>query len=866
MWPTLEPVSNRAVTVRRVLVGLGAVLVIALIAAAVVGISFARRPSPQVTGELELTGLSAPVSVLRDESGVPHIFGDSLTDLARAQGYVHAQERFFEMDVRRRVASGTLAALVGDGALTSDKTIRTMGWRRVAEAELPTLDPQTRQVLQAYADGVNAYLKGRSTSQVALEYAVLSVRVPVGSIPEWSPVDSLVWLRAMSWDLKANYRDELARARMAGRLTAAQIQAVYPPYPYLEHPAILSSQEWQPSSSGGQLGSAGEPLAEVTSPAAQRRYAAVEDALAAVPDLVGRGEGIGSNSWVVTGKHSATGKPILANDPHLATSQPGIWIQNSIQCRTVSASCPLSVSGFSLAGVPGVIIGHNQSIAWGMTNMAPDVSDFYLERIRDGQVQLDGAWSPVQTRSERIEVAGGDPVTITVRSTSHGPVLSDVLEPLAEAGRSAPVAGKGATDEDFAVSLAWTGLQPTTTADAILGLNLATNFSEFRAAAAKFAVPAQNLVYADTSGHIGYQAPGLIPVRISAVSGAPAGYWPAPGWDSSYSWRGFVKPADLPWVLDPTDEMIVTANQAVTQASRPFLTTDWDYGYRAKRITDLITGAGALTPAAMAQIQMDDTNLFADSLSAALVKIPLASDSFTREAQDLLRAGTSATPASGEGSAAAAYLNAVWQALTELTFDDDLPSGMRADGGARWRAAFAQMLEDPKSTWWDNKRTLTVVESRDEILRLALVQAREELTRKLGKDPATWEWGQLHQMTLKHAILGGDTTPGIVQWMVNNGPYAVSGGGAIVNATSWDAGTGFGVVAAPSMRMVVDLANLDGSTWISLSGVSGHPFNDHYADQTQDWVEGRQRPWRYSENAIREAGVDELTLKPMAAS
>ena len=176
------------------------------------------------------------------------------------------------------------------------------------------------------------------------------------------------------------------------------------------------------------------------------------------------------------------------------------------------------------------------------------------------------------------------------------------------------------------------------------------------------------------------------------------------------------------------------------------------------------------------------------------------------------------------------------------------------------------MLEDPKSTWWDNKRTLTVVESRDEILRLALVQAREELTRKLGKDPATWEWGQLHQMTLKHAILGGDTTPGIVQWMVNNGPYAVSGGGAIVNATSWDAGTGFGVVAAPSMRMVVDLANLDGSTWISLSGVSGHPFNDHYADQTQDWVEGRQRPWRYSENAIREAGVDELTLKPMAAS
>lgn len=847
-------------TLRRVLLGLVALLLIALVAATVVAVSFTRRPFPQVSGEISIGGLSAPVTVLRDKTGVPHLFGSSLTDLARAQGYVHAQERFFEMDVRRRSASGTLAALVGPAAVAGDSIIRTMGWRRVAEAELPALAPRTRQVLQAYADGVNAYLSRRSTSQVALEYALLSTSVPVGSIPEWTPVDSLVWLKAMAWDLRANYRDELARARMAGRLPLAQIQAVFPPYPAKDHEPVLSPQEWSPSQGSGILRSPAEVLPEIVAAPAQRRYAAVDAALAAVPELVGRGDGVGSNSWVVTGARSSTGKPLLANDPHLAVSQPGIWIQNSLSCRTISDSCPLAVSGFSLAGVPGVIIGHNQSIAWGMTNMAPDTSDFYLERVRDGSFQLDGTWTPLTTRTERIDVAGGEPVMLMVRSTGHGPVLSDVLDQIAEAGRSAPLPDKADQGESYAVSLAWTGLRPTTTADAILGLNLARNFDEFRSAAASFAVPAQNLVYADTAGHIGYQAPGLIPIRVSAIPGASPGYWPAPGWDSAYSWRGFVDHKDLPWTKDPADEMIVAANQAVTAGSGPFLTADWDFGYRAQRITERVKAGGALTPETMAEIQMDATNPFARSLIEALQRVPLDDDPFTQEAQDLLRTWDYQSAASGEGSAAAAYVNAVWNELLELTFDDDLPTGMRADGGARWRGAMAGLLTDVKSPWWDNKLTINVVEGRDEILRQALVKARSDLTRRLGKDPGQWQWGQLHQMTLRHKILGTDASPGMVRWMVNNGPYAVSGGSAIVNATSWDAGTGFAVTAAPSMRMVVDLADLDSSRWIALSGVSGHPFHEHYADQTEDWVAGRQRPWRFTEEAVRRDDPEELTL------
>ena len=388
-------------------------LVVAALVAGVVVTTTVRASLPKTTGTADLPGLGADVSVLRDDSGIPHLYGDSITDLARAQGYVHAQERFFEMDLRRHVTAGRLAELVGADGLESDKVIRTMGWRRIAEEELPTLQPQTRQVLQAYAEGVNTYLRGRSPGAVAVEYTLLGLRLPDVTIEEWTPVDSISWLKAMAWDLRGNYEDELARARLSGRLSPAQIAQIYPPYDSATRPPILSDQEWSPTDAGRPVSSsvpsalteatasapttsdavaspraAAAPAAAaasaddpVVSASAQQAYAVVQDALDAVPQLLGRGEGIGSNSWVVAGSRTSTGKPLLANDPHLALGQPGVWIQNSLRCRTVSSTCPLDVSGFSFAGVPGVIIGHNADIAWGMTNLKPDVTDFYLERV-----------------------------------------------------------------------------------------------------------------------------------------------------------------------------------------------------------------------------------------------------------------------------------------------------------------------------------------------------------------------------------------------------------------------------------------------------------------------------------------------------
>jgi len=842
-------------------------LVVVLVAGFALAFTAVRRPFPNHSGEIAIAGLSGPVEVLRDERGVPHIFADTADDLAMAQGYVHAQDRFFEMDLRRHATAGRLAELVGAAGVDSDKVVRTLGWRQVAEQELPMLEPRTRRLLQAYADGVNAYLAGHpSPSSIALEYVVLAQQFGPYSPQEWTPIDSLAWLKAMAWDLKGNYEGELTRARIAGRTTENQIPQLFPPHNFEARPPILSGQEWDPSTSGptDQRFSSvpGVPLGDVDR--VEAAFADVAAAVDAMPEFLGRGDGIGSNSWVVTGSRSATGKPILANDPHLGVGIPSIFYQVGLHCRARTSSCPFDVAGYSFAGLPGVIIGHNDRIAWGLTNLAADVTDFYLHRIRDDKEYFrDGEYIPLETRTETISVAGGADETITIRSTVHGPVLSDVLPAVAEAGASAPVEGREVR-ESYAVSLAWTALTPGRTADAMIGFNTASNFAEFRRAAEKFVAPSQNLIYADVDGNIGYQAPGLIPIRTSARQGAPPGYWPAPGWDSNFDWRGFVPFDQMPWTYNPDSEFIVAANQPVTESPKPFLSSEFDHGFRSTRIRDLIESAAEpFTVEAVQQMQLDSYDSFAPTLVAALLQTDTSDDPFTAEAQRLLVDWDFTTPgdSSSEG-AAAAYYNAVWKNLLALLFDDELPRDLWVSGGSRHREAVAELLRRPDSPWWDNKQTPGITEERDEILRQALHEARLELTKQLGKDPQQWDWGKLHTLELEHAVLGGDGVPGPLRWLVNRGPYRMPGGSAIVNAHGWSANVGYEVDWGPAMRMVVDLADLDASTWVNQTGQSGHAYHSHYDDQVDAWVKGEQFPWPHSETAVRESVSNALTLIP----
>ena len=833
--------------------------VVLVLAGGVAAVRTVRASFPQTSGTLDVTGLDDEVRVLRDDAGVPQVYASTSHDLFFAQGFVQAQDRFFEMDVRRHLTSGRLSELFGPTTLAADKVVRTLGWRDVAEREVARLDSETLAGLEAFSAGVNAYLADRSTGDLSLEYTLLSLDGLDYSPEDWTPADSVAWLKAMAWDLRGNMQDEIDRALASTRLEPEQVAELYPDYPYDRHaPAI-------PDASGGPA-----PTAEQSARApALAALADVREALDDLPAAVGTGEGVGSNAWVVDGAHSSTGQPLLANDPHLSTSLPGVWYQMGLHCTTYDSSCPYDVAGFTFAGFPGVVIGHNRDIAWGMTNLRPDASDLYLEAVDGERYRRGERWVPFQRHEETIRVAGEDAYTFTVRSTVHGPVLSDIEQAYARVGANAPDGGFGASGRPlqgraagpagpYAVSLAWTALQPSRTAAAVFRLNRASSWPEFRAALRDFAVPAQNVVYADRDGHIGYQVAGRVPLRRSGTRSD----YPSPGWLKRFDWTGRSVPFDrLPWVLDPTEGFVVTANQPpVGTPDEAGVVSTNAYGYRSQRIRDRFEELGTVTPAQMSELQLDTRNGFAPDLVPHLLRVKVGGPYYSA-GQRLLARWDFHQPAP---SAAAAYFNAVWRQLLVLTFDDDLPTAVEVNGGERWFEVVRSILDDPSSDWWDDRTTEGVVETRDDVLREAMRQARDELTRLQSRRAARWTWGHQHTLQLESTTLGRSGN-GLVERLLNRGGWRVGGGSGVVDATGWDVRSGFEVTTAPSMRMVVSLADLDSSTWINLTGASGHAFSTHYTDQTDLWAAGRTRPWAFSPGAVEDAAEETLVLRPARA-
>ncbi|MFB7105128.1 penicillin acylase family protein [Streptomyces hydrogenans] len=888
-------------------------LVLALVGAVAFGgwwgVGTVRASFPQTTGEVRIDALSGDVEVKRDAQGVPQIYADTEADLFRAQGYVQAQDRFYEMDVRRHLTAGRLSEMFGEGQVETDAFLRTLGWRQVAQQEYDkVLTPETKKNLQAYAEGVNAYLKDRAPKDVSVEYAALAFTNDY-AIEPWTPVDSVAWLKAMAWDLRGNMQDEIDRSLLTSRLTPAQIKQLYPAYPYELHEPILDrgtvdpvTKKFDPKAGkdGEDADGSGTGAGDGTGgPSAQlAALSGLSDVLDQVPALLGpNGNGIGSNSWVVSGELTTSGKPLLANDPHLAPMLPSLWYQMGLHCRSVSATCRYDVAGYTFSGMPGVIIGHNDSIAWGLTNLGADVTDLYLEKVSPEGYLVDGKVKPFDTREETIKVAGGSNRTITVRSTDRGPLVSDRSSELEKVGQKAPV-GNAAPDRGtgYGVSLQWTALQPGKSMDAIFALNLAKNFKQFRAAAKNFEVPSQNLVYADTKGNIGYQSPGKIPRRATGD-----GTLPAPGWDSRYRWKGYIPFEQLPYEYNPDRGYIVTANQAVISPDQydELLTEDWGYGSRSQRINDLIESktkdGGKISPDDMRTMQTDNRSEIATLLNPLLLKVDI-SDPYVREAQKLLE-GWDYTQE--PDSAAAAYFNAVWRNVLKLSFGDKLPKEVRAegdcvnvrpvdatgpvdeqnklvrecgerdpdsaqpDGGDRWYEVVRPLLKQEKNEWWVTPATRTdpATETRDQLLARAMKDARWELTAKLGKDVSTWSWGRLHQLTLKNQTLG-TAGPGVVQQLLNRGPWNLGGGEAAVDATGWNAAGGYEVIWVPSMRMVVNVGDWDRSRWVNLTGASGHAFHANYTDQTDAWSKGELYDWAYGKAAVDAAAKDTLTLKP----
>ncbi len=846
----------------RIVAGFLAFLLIIAVAASAFTWYTIRKSFPQTDGQTQVTSLQGDVEVIRDVRGVPNIYADSVSDLYTALGYTHAQDRFWEMDFRRHITSGRLAEMFGKDQVETDAFLRTLGWRRVAEQEFGMLKEESREILESYARGVNEYLDGRGSADVSFEYVVLGLQNPDYRIEEWDPVDSIAWLKALAWHLRGNMDKEIARVLTANEVGISRTEQLFPPYPYDRVGTILGDADELVTKADRKQAAA------VVNPASAQAFARVQQSVGRLSGVMGPvGEGIGSNSWVADGSLTQTGQPILANDPHLDPVMPSLWYQAGLHCRE-GADCDYDVAGWTMAGLPGILIGHNADIAWGFTNLGPDVTDLVLEKTKGNRYIVDGKARKMLSRKETIKVAGGDPVEITLRSTESGPILSDVIDEAGETYRDvgdlAPVpapgqdvkASKEPRGDGYAVALKWTALAPRPMFDAVDQLATADDWESFRSAAESLSVPSQNMIYADIEGNIGFQAPGAIPIRRNYD-----GKWPVPGWDSRFSWTGMIPFEKMPRTMNPPHHWITDANHMTVPEDYPVQVQSEvnSYGARALRINtrieEILQDGRKLTKQDMADIQMDAGNDLAEFLVPRIKDMQVSED--VRRALSLLDDWDYQQPAD---SAAAAYFNVFYKNLIDRMFNDEVPTGdvASANAGDQFWQVIRDLWKRPSDPWWDDAAT-EQKEDRDQTVTAALDAAANQLGEEQGENPDSWQWGQLHTLEVTNQTLGKSGI-GPIEAIFNRGPVQTGGGGSIPLATGWQPTEGYEVTSVPSMRQVVDMADLDASTWVNLTGNSGHAFNPNYVDQLDAWVTGEQFDWSFSRAAVDEEADRTLVL------
>jgi len=853
-------------------------LVLVLVVVVLLG-SITARGLPQVGGSLQVRGLHSQVSVVRDRAGIAQIYADDSHDLFMAQGYVHAQDRLWQMEVWRHIGAGRLSELFGESTLDTDRFIRTLDWRGAAERDYEAASDDVKAAMEAYADGVTAYIESHA-GQLGLAFVVTGLQSGEGGLggytPEpWTPIDSMTWQKVQAWNLGGNMDLEIFRMLADARLgDPARTDELFPAYdpsrPVITPSGLAGSggagatiTPTAAAGTGTTLASAGPTPAQA---AGWRTLAGLADSIGRLAGLDRGGgladrHGIGSNNLVVAGSLSATGTALLANDPHLGFDMPSVWYMNGLHCRVVNAACPFDVVGVSFPGAPAVVLGHNARIAWGATNVGPDVQDLFAEKVdpNDPDAYLyKGESKKFETRKETINVAGSDPVTITVRSSVHGPILNDVDDRLADAPPTA---------------LSWTTLlEPDGALESLFRLNTASSFDEFRAAFEVWGAPSQNFVYADVDGHVGYQLPGKIPIR----DGAPNGDRIRNG-TGLEDWTGWIPFEDLPWQLDPPNGLIVSANNAAVDDAYPyFISDDWDRGERAQRILDLLTLAAkdGVTTAEISAIQNDTHLLRADGIIPGLLELAKPATDDGRRLKDSIASWNRRCDIDSRGCAA--YVS-VELALVRKAFDDELGPLARDWVGSDTSGQLLQkLIAEPGNAWWDDITTDGVENGRT-VSAAAFDAVGADLRATLG-DQSRWTWGRLHTVTFRESTLGGSGI-GPLEWYFNSATKPAPGAaGAIDNNyyqiwrgypdpdDSESRGVGladiFEVSNGPSYRFVVDMANLDGATIVITTGQSGNPFDRHYGDLIDEWLLGETVPLPFSGVAVQNATASTLALTP----
>jgi penicillin amidase len=749
-----------------------------------------------------------------------------------AQGYVHAQDRFWQMEFWRHVSSGRLSEIAGEATIDSDKFIRTMGWNRIAANNIAYAEenePELMAFLEAYSEGVNAYIVDQSDN-ISINYTILGLVNDKWEIEPWLPVHSLAWGVVMADDLSGNWSSEISRAKAIKALGASTVANLTPAYDYSQRPVIVTSSEL---SNDQSLLNTEHWL--LNTPSFQNVSTQLIGTAPADGYVFGRGEGIGSNDWVISGDHTDSGMPLLANDPHLGIQMPSIWYEIGLHLPE------RDVVGFSFAGVPGVIIGHNNHIAWGVTNVGPDVQDLFIEKINPAnpnQYEFEGEWQDMEMIEEVIKVNGGEDVVLSVRLTRHGPIITELVD-----------------DTTDVLALRWTAQEPSTLFQSLLMLNEATNYEEFREALRYWDIPSQNFVYADVEGNIAYQMPGRVPIRQSGD-----GLIPVPGWTGEYEWDGWIPYEELPALFNPEKGYIATANNAVVDEDYPYyLDTYWADGDRAQRIVELIEaeieGDGTITADDIARIQFDSKSLLAESYMPLFQGLS-SSDPKVQAALERLRGWGDLQLR--RDSVPAALFEVFHIHLANAILADDV--GEEFVRTFNSNVLFHQLAQQPASAWWDKTNT-EVVETTDDIILEALANTIAWFEANVGDDMNEWTWGNIHTATFVSAPLG-QSGIGPVEMLVNRGPFAADGGSSIVNAQSWSWSDPAKVRSHASMRMIVDTADFDASPAVIPTGQSGHPYHEHYDDMIQMWLNGQYHPMLFGREAVEAAALEHLILLP----
>jgi penicillin amidase len=758
---------------------------------------FLRRSLPQVDGTLRLSGLQGPVEIVRDLHGIPYIYASTDHDAFFGLGYAHAQDRLWQMEMQRRIGAGRLAEIFGEDTLETDQFLRTVGFYRAAEAAWPALSPEVQAALQAYSDGVNAYVA--SGAALPPEFTILGFK------PEpWRPADSLVWAKMMAWNLGDSYGDDLIHADLLAILGPERSTQLAYSYP-ADAPVILP-------------------------PDAMTALLETQKTLREHTGLGGKH--VGSNNWVVSGTRTASGLPLLANDPHLGAQIPSIWYLAGMQGDRIHSV------GATLPGLPAVVIGHNDRIAWGVTNLGPDVQDLFIERINPAnpnQYEVNGSWQDMQLIAEEIKVKGREePVEWAARATRHGPLISDVT-----------------SQRGQALALRWPALDPAdTTISAFLGIDYSGNWQDFRDALSVYVAPSQNFVYADVDGNIGYYGPGRIPIRARGDGSVPV-----PGWNDDYAWKGWIPFAQLPNAYNPADGYLVTANNRVTPDDYPyFITNAWAPPYRAERIRELLTSGQGLTPDDYARIQSDQRSAQARELLPLLLAVQPRTSAETQALGILREWDGTVSP-----DAAAPAIYEAWYAhLYAALLGDDL-------GGEVGK--FLTETDDPillkrilsgeEAVWCDDVLT-PAEETCNETALVALQDALKELEKHLGHDMGKWRWGDLHRTVFPHNPLSqvGFLKPLFERSIVTGGDDFT------VNPSPYKLDAPFDSNWVPSYREIIDLADLGNSRFMHTTGQSGNFLSKHYDDLIPLWRGVQYVPMYWDKSQVTGNAEGILRLEP----